>query len=189
MNRRPFSAVLLAAVAAVSLTGCGLLGPTSDSSTGAAPQPTPSAQPTASVQPTTDAPADSGLGDSVKDSGDIPDPCTLLTESQVKSLTGRGITQIDEDGADAGAASRYCQWQQESGQLAVTLSRTTQADYDLVIDEATPVDGLGEKAFTLAGHLHVLYGTVQVDVYSRGDSDEENIAKARKVVEVLLPKI
>jgi hypothetical protein len=170
---RPFSAVLIAAVAVAALTGCGFLGSTSDRA--AAPQPTGSSS--------------SGLGDSVKDAGDIPDPCTLLSEPEVKELTGRDITQIDEDGAEPGEATRFCQWQQPAGQLAVFLSRTTPADYDLVIEEAKPVDGLGEKAFELAGHLYVLYGTVQVDVYARGDSDEENLAKARKVVNVLLPKI
>jgi hypothetical protein len=181
LTPRPFSAVLIAAVAVASMTGCGLLGSTSDSTTSAA-QPTPAtAAPTGS--------SSSGLGDSVKDAGVIPDPCTLLSESEVKKLTGREITQKDEDGAEPGEAARFCQWQQAGGQLAVFLSRTTPADYDLVIEEATPVDGLGEKAFTLAGHLYVLYGTVQVDVYSRGDSDAQNLSKARDVVNVLLPKI
>jgi hypothetical protein len=183
LTPRPFSAVLIAAVAAAALTGCGLLGSTSDSTTSAA-QPTP-----ATEAPAPTGSASSGLGDSVKDAGVIPDPCTLLSESEVKELTGRDITQIDEDGVEPGETARFCQWQQAGGQLAVFLSRTTPADYELTIEEATPVDGLGEKAFDLAGHLYVLYGTVQVDVYSRGDSDEENLAKARKVVNVLLPKI
>ncbi len=56
----------------------------------------------------------------------IPDPFTLLSDAEVSTLTGRDITQIDKDGVDATASTRYCQWQQSSGQLAVFLSRTTQ---------------------------------------------------------------
>lgn len=33
--------------------------------------------------------------------GAIPDPCTLLSDAEVTELTGRDITQIDRDGADA----------------------------------------------------------------------------------------
>ena len=166
---------LVVAITTFSLTGCGVI----DQASGA---------PAATTATTTPA-SDSGLGDSVKDSGDIPDPCTLLSDDQVTSLTGRDISQKDEDGAKDGDATRFCQWQQPSGQLAVFLSRTTESDWQTTIAEAEPVDGIGEKAFTLAGHLYVLYGTVQVDVYNRGDSDEENLDKAKKIVEVLLPKI
>ncbi|MFI7599198.1 DUF3558 family protein [Actinoplanes sp. NPDC049681] len=172
----------LAALAAIAaLSGCGALPATGSP---AGPQPTPS--------------SDSGLGDSGKDSssaesgkdsGDIPDPCTLLSDAEVKSLTGRGISQRDEDGAQAGDASRFCQWQQPDGQLAVFLARTTESDFEVKIAEAEPVDGVGEDAFSLAGHLYVLHGTVSIDVYSRGDSDEENIDKAKRIAKVLIPKI
>jgi Protein of unknown function (DUF3558) len=163
---------LLVALAVVSLTGgCGLL----DSAVAA---------PTAAPSPT----ADSGFG-SVKDSGDIPDPCTLLDEDEVTHLTGREITQVDEDGAGPGAITRFCQWQQESGQLAVFLSRTTPADFQVTVDDAEPVDGVGEDAFLHSGHLYVLYGTVQLDVYSRGGSDTQNLTDARQVAKALLPRI
>ena len=171
--KRPLSAIA-AVVTFVSLTGCSLLERAQ-----AAPAPTPAA---------TTPSSESKIG-SVKESGDIPDPCTLLSDDEVKELTGREISQKDEDGAAPGDAARFCQWQQPGGQLAVFLSRTTQSDYDVQIDGAKEVDGLGEKAFTLAGHLYVLYGTVQVDVYSRGDSDEENLKKEKDVVNVLLPQI
>ena len=91
----------------------------------------------------------------MKDGEDLPDPCTLLSEAEVRPLTGRTITQIDRDDAE-GEATRFCQWQQE---------------------------------FELAGHLYVLYGTVQVDVYSRGDSDAENLGKATKVATTVMPRI
>lgn len=168
---------IVAAVATFSLTGCGVLA----SASGSTPAPTPTA--------TTKATSDSGLGDSAKDSGDLPDPCTLLSDEQVTSLTGREVSQRDEDGAKDGDATRYCQWQQPSGQLDVFLSRTTESDFQTTLPDAEPVDGIGDKAYSLSGHLFVLYGTVQLDVYSRGDSDAENLAKEKKVVEALLPKI
>jgi hypothetical protein len=182
--KRPLSAAALVAalVTALSLTGCSLL---EQAQAAPDPIPTPSAT-SATTEPTPSA--ESKVG-SVKDEGDLPDPCTLLSDEQVKELTGRGITQRDEDGASAGDATRYCQWQQPGGQLAVFLSRTTPADYEIQIDGATEVDGLGERAYTLAGHLYVLYGTVQVDVYVRGDSDEVNLRKEKDVVGVLLPQI
>jgi hypothetical protein len=173
MNRRPFSVLVAVAATLVALTGCGVLDDSAST-----PSPTPS-----KAAPTT------GLGDSVKDAGDLPDPCTLLSEAEVTRLTGRGITRIDEDGGASGDEARFCQWQQPSGQLAVFLARTSADDFKVKIAEATPVDGVGEDAFELAGHLYVLYGTVSIDVYNRGDSDEENLAKAKEIVKVLIPKI
>ncbi|MEV4702379.1 DUF3558 family protein [Actinoplanes sp. NPDC049316] len=172
-------AALVAAVCVVSATGCGAV-------TGADAAPAPTAtRPAPSPTPS----SASGLGDSVKDSGDIPDPCTLLSDAEVESLTGRGITRTDEDGAKPGDTTRFCQWQQPGGQLAVFLSRTTESDFTVTIDGATPVDGVGEDAFALAGHLYVLYGTVSIDVYARGDSDDENLAEAKKIAKVLMTRI
>ncbi|MFI5930921.1 DUF3558 family protein [Actinoplanes sp. NPDC051494] len=166
MNRH----LAVAAVALAVLSGCG-----STVSPAAPPAATPS--------------ANSGLGDSVKDAGDLPDPCTLLSDAEVTSLTGRDITQTDVDGAEADSTTRFCQWQQSGGQLAVFLSRTTEADFDTVIEGAEPVDGVGEDAFTLAGHLYVLYGTVSIDVYVHGDSDEENLDKARETAKTVIPRV
>jgi hypothetical protein len=55
--------------------------------------------------------------------------------------------------------------------------------------EATAVDGVGEDAFTLAGHLYVRDGAVSIDVYSRGDSDTENLSKAKRIAWALIPKL
>ena len=169
----------LAALVTVALTaGCGLESVTINGGSPTAP-------------PTADAPtADAGQAkNSVPDSGDLPDPCTLLSRSQVQALTGREITQVDEDGAEPGATTRYCQWQQNGGQLALLLSRTTDEGFRTTVAEAEPVDGVGEDAYAFAGHLYVLYGTVQVDVYSRGASDERNLADAKQVAGVVIPKI
>jgi hypothetical protein len=99
------------------------------------------------------------------------------------------VTEVDTDGAEAGAAVRYCQWQQASGQLAVFLSHTTEADFDAETGDGTPVDGIGDEAAGLAGHLYVRSGSVQFDVYVRGDDDNQNLAKAKKIVEVLMGRI
>ncbi|MFC7534211.1 DUF3558 family protein [Actinoplanes sp. GCM10030250] len=172
--------VALAALVAVAFTGgCGVL-----ESAAAGSLPTPAAP---SASSPTASPEEGSV--SVKDSGDLPDPCTLLSKSEVVDLTGREITQIDEDGAEAGEATRYCQWQQSGGQLAVFLSRTTPADFDVTIDEAEWVDGVGQDAYAHSGHLYVLYGTVQIDVYSRGGSDSQNLTDAKQVAKVVIPRI
>jgi hypothetical protein len=184
MNRcRPLAA-LTTVIALAALTGCGLVGRTTAADPGS-----PATAPTTTSATTPPPSAASGLGDSVKNSGDIPDPCGLLTKQQVTGLTGRDVTQIDEDGLRPGEENRYCQWQQSGGQLAVFLGRTTEGDFKIKIADATPVDDVGQDAFQLAGHLYVLYGTVSIDVYSRGDSDAENLAEATAVAKAVIPLI
>ena len=187
-RRRPLTAFVTTAAACFALTGCGVA---EDASAGDA-APAPAAAPTTATKDATAAPSptsDSGLGTSVKDSGDIPDPCTLLTKKQVSDLTGREITQVDQDGQQSGNDTRFCQWQQAGGQVALFLSRTTEADFQLRVAEAKPVDGVGQDAFELSGHLYVLYGTVSIDVYSRGDSDEENLREATAIAKKVIPQI
>ncbi|WP_433832577.1 DUF3558 family protein [Actinoplanes sp. CA-015351] len=181
--------VALAVLATTSLSsGCGLL---ESASAGAAPatEATAKAHPAASA-PAPDKSEDTGATrTSVKDEGDIPDPCTLLSEAEVTGLTGRIVSQIDEDGVESGESARFCQWQQEGGQLAVFLSRTTPADFQVTVADAQWVDGVGEDAYAHSGHLFVLHGTVQVDVYSRGASDEQNLADAKQVAKLLISRI
>ncbi|MEU8665254.1 hypothetical protein AB0C31_52650, partial [Actinoplanes philippinensis] len=193
--------VALTAVVAVAFTGgCGVLGSAAGASdiVSAAPESTEAPLPTpASGKPrsgksdsgkTGAGKSDSGRSHSVKDAGELPAPCTLLGEDEVVDLTGREITQIDEDGGAPGDPTRYCQWQQSGGQLAVFLSRTTADDFQVTIDEAEWVDGVGQDAYTHSGHLYVLYGTVQIDVYSRGASDARNLADAKRVATTLIPR-
>ena len=166
------------AVTVVALSGCG-----SDNDTAAQAAPGP-------TSPAASAPAasTSGLG-SVKNAGVIPDPCKLLASTDVVALTGRAVSRTDPDGLQSGEATRYCQWQQTGGQLDVFLNRTSAADFDATVAGAAPVAGVGEKAFSLSGHLYVLYGTVCVDVYARGGSDPENLEIEKKIATVLIPKI
>lgn len=174
--------VALTAVVAVALTGgCGAVG---DAAAG-------SASDIAGISPT---PASGGAGTAptpaatTTSDGDIPDPCTLLTKAEVVDLTSREITQIDDDGGAEG--TRYCQWQQSGGQLAIFLGRTTPGDFAVRNSEAEPVDGLGDDAFWLSGHLFVRHGTVQIDVYSRGaDPESGNRTDAKAVAETLLDRI
>ena len=196
--KRRLAALTLAATTA--LTGaCGLLTPP-------AALPTPTTAPTPPAFPASPdnsagnsappvdnprgstPPADSGLG-SVKDAGDLPNPCTLLMKAQVAELTGRTLIQVDEDGAEPGAATRYCQWQQESGQLVIFVTRTTPADFAVTTANAEPVTGVGDDGYWHSGHLFVLHGTVQLDVYSRGGSDAENLVDAKEVATTLLPAL
>ena len=121
--------------------------------------------------------------------GNIPDPCTLLSDAEVTQLTGRDITQIDKDGADATASTRYCQWQQSSGQLAVFLSRTTSDDFKVAQADSPSIPGIGDDAYSRDGHLYVLVGATQLDVYARGGDEQQSQAEAEKVAAVLLPKV
>ncbi|MEU4158681.1 hypothetical protein [Actinoplanes sp. NPDC026670] len=189
--------VALTAVLAVAFTGgCGVLGNAAAGASDIASNSTPgsrnskatpegkTAEPTPegkTAEPTPSA--------KKKHSTDIPDPCTLLDETEVVDLTHREITQIDEDGGAAGDPTRFCQWQQSGGQLAVFLSHTTPEDFQITIDEAVWVDGVGDDAYAHSGHLYVRSGTVQIDVYSRGASDAKNLADAKAVAETLIPRI
>jgi hypothetical protein len=165
----------------LALGGCA--ADTADSAApAAAPVPASTAGATASPS------AASGMG-SVKDAGDIPDPCTLLTNGDVVDLTARDVTTIDHDGEQNGASTRYCQWQQDSGQLAVFLSRTTEAEFESTIADAQSVDGVGQQAYANSGHLYVLYGSVNIDVYSHGDSEQKNLEVEIEIAKVLIPKI
>jgi hypothetical protein len=122
-------------------------------------------------------------------SADIPDPCTLLSDADVTGLTGRDITQIDKDGGDATATTRYCQWQQSSGQLAVFVSRSSSDDFKFAQAESPSIADLGDDAYWRDGHLFVLTGRIQLDVYARAGDEKQNQAEAEKVAAALLPKV
>ena len=135
-----FSGLAAVAVTTVALSGCGVLqGSGADSGGKAAQAATPA--------PSATAGSTSGLG-SVKDEGDIPDPCTLLTKSDVADLTGREVSRMDDDGQPAGESTRYCQWQQPGGQLDIFLSRTTASDFTTCPAEDSP--GLSRNRMAVA---------------------------------------
>ena len=169
MNRRLGTLIVLI----LALAGCGR---------DAAP---PAAQSTPATEATSSAVAPNPTGEG----GNIPDPCTLLSDAEVTQLTGRDITQIDKDGADATASTRYCQWQQSSGQLAVFISRTTSDDFKVAQADSPSIPGFGDDAYSRDGHLYVLVGAINLDVYARGGDEQQSQAEAEKVAGVLLPKV
>ncbi len=169
MNRRLGIVIVLI----LALAGCGR---------DAAP---PAAQSTPAAEATSSAAAQNPTGQG----GNIPDPCTLLSDAEVTQLTGRDITQIDKDGAEATASTRYCQWQQSSGQLAVFISRTTSDDFKLAQADSPSIPGIGDDAYSRDGHLYVLVGAINLDVYARGGDEQQSEAEAEKVAGVLLPKV
>ena len=134
-------------------------------------------------------PSTSSVQNPTGKAGNIPDPCTLLSDAEVTDLTGRTITQIDKDGADVGATVRYCQWQLASGQLAVFLSRTTKDEFETARADSPSISGVGDDAYWRDGHLFVLVGTIQLDVYVHGGDENQNQADAKKVATALLPKV
>jgi uncharacterized protein DUF3558 len=123
------------------------------------------------------------------ESANIPDPCTLFSDAEVTGLTGRDITQIDKDGGDATATTRYCQWQQSSGQLVVFISRTDSEDFKFTQADSPSIAGIGDDAYWRDGHLFVLVGRTQLDVYARSGDEQQNQAEAEKVAGALLPKV
>jgi Protein of unknown function (DUF3558) len=179
--RRGARATALAGAVAVALSGCAAFG---------ADRRPDVVTPTAATTPTAgSSAATSGFG-SGADDGALPEPCTVLTRAEVTDLTGRAITQIDEDDADPAEPTRYCQWQQDGGQLALVLSRTTETDFRAQIADGQPVDGVGDEAFQQAGHLYVRSGTIQVDVYVHGgDTEDRNLTDATAVAKVVLSKL
>jgi Protein of unknown function (DUF3558) len=146
----------------------------------------PAAQSTSSAtEATSSAVAQNPQGEG----GTFPDPCTLLSDAEVTEMTGRDITSIDKDGTDATASTRYCQWQQSSGQLAVFLSRTTSGDFTVAQADSPTIPGMGDGAYSRDGHLYVLVGTTALDVYARGGDEQQSQAEAERVAGALLPKV
>src|SRR6476646_5104590 len=108
MNRR----LGITVVVILALAGCGR---------DASPPAAQSTSATAAASSSAVAQTPTGEG------GNIPDPCTLLT--------------------DAGASTRYCQWQQSSGQLAVFLSRATSDDFTGARADSPSIPGIGDDAY------------------------------------------
>lgn len=145
----------------------------------------PAAQSSSAAEATSSVPAQNPQGEG----GNIPDPCTLLSDAEVTELTGRNITQVDRDAEEANASTRYCQWQQSSGQLAVLITRTSVDDFKFAQADSPSIPGIGDDAFWRDGHLYVLVGTSHLDVYSRGADDAQSQAEAERVAGALLPKV
>ncbi|OBA88495.1 hypothetical protein A5662_25210 [Mycobacteriaceae bacterium 1482268.1] len=146
----------------------------------------PAAQSTASAP---EASSSVAVGNPASENADIPDPCTLLSDTEVTGLTGRDIVQIDKDGGDTTASTRYCQWQQSGGQLAVFVTRTSPADFAITQAGTPSIPEIGDGAYWRDGHLFALVRRVQLDVYASGGDEQQNQAEAEQVAQALLPKV
>ncbi|WP_033342509.1 hypothetical protein [Catenuloplanes japonicus] len=197
MFRRRALPLLAAAVFAVpALSGCILVStenpePAAPPATTAAPTPASaaSAVPTPTGLPKS-LPTLPSLPGGAKNTGDsIGDPCELLNRAEVIALTARQISQIDKDGLDKTAATRYCQWQLSEGQLAIFVTGTTAADFKIQAKAGDAVAGVGDSAFTQSGHLFVLAGDTQLDVYARVGDDAQNLRVAKMVADRVIPRL
>ncbi|MDG6107182.1 DUF3558 family protein [Dactylosporangium aurantiacum] len=184
MSRHRTLAATALLTSALSLAGCGVLGgagntPTPAATTGAAAAKSGAPAATKSAPAPTKSAAPAGL----------PDICTLLTRSEVTGLTGQKVTLMTNEGGDTGGA-RYCQWQLTSGQLDVTVNVETRQQFDVQNKEAQQVAGIGEAAYSLAGHLYVYAGGKVVDVYATSaGNDAGNLKVERRTAEAVLPKL
>jgi len=163
---------------ALSLAGCGVLDKAGDT-------PTPGA---AAPGPTSGA-ASTPAGKKSAGPVSLPDICTLLTKAEVTSLTGQKVTLMSNEGGNSPGA-RYCQWQLSNGQLTVTVNVETRQQFDVQNKEAVRVDGIGEAAYSLAGHLYVYAAGKVVDGYATSaGTDAGNLKVERRAVEAVLPKL
>ncbi len=176
MPRHRILAATALLTGALSLAGCGVLGGT----TADTPTPAP-----ATTGGTASAPAAS------KKAGQagLPDICTLLTKAEVNTLTGQKVTLMSNEGGNS-AGTRYCQWQLTNGQLTVAVDVETRQQFDVQNKEAVQVDGIGEAAYSLAGHLYVYANGKAVDAYATSaGNDAGNLRVERRAIEMVLPKL
>ena len=72
---------------------------------------------------------------------------------------------------------------------AVFLSRATSDDFKVAQADSPSIPGIGDDAYSRDGHLYVLVGATQLDVYARGGDDPQNQVEAEKVAALLIPKV
>ena len=186
MSRLRLPALAAVVLGALALTGCA-----QDSGTTTTAQPSagsPAASASTSKKASAKASASTAATSSAR-SGALPNICTLLTKADVTGLTGEQVTLMSDEGGNSPGA-RYCQWQLSQGQLTVTVNLETRAGFDTRNKESKPVAGIGETAYTLAGHLYVFEDGRDVDVYvSSESSDPANLAVARQTAVKVLPRL
>ena len=174
MSRRTLNNVVAGAAIAVfglvSLAGCKIPGKSDD-------KPATTSGATASGSPGVDS------------GSSLPDICTLLSKEDVAGLTGHTVTQMSNEGGNSSNA-RYCQWQLTEGQLNVQVDNETREQFDVRNQQSTTVDGIGETAYTLAGHLYVYQAGKVVDVYATSStSDSANLAVEKETATKVLAKL
>jgi Protein of unknown function (DUF3558) len=174
MSRRTLNNVVagtaIAVFGLVSLAGCKIPGKSDD-------KPATTSGATASGSPGVDS------------GSSLPDICTLLSKEDVAGLTGHTVTQMSNEGGNSSNA-RYCQWQLTEGQLNVQVDNETREQFDVRNQQSNTVDGVGETAYTLAGHLYVYQAGKVVDVYATSStSDSANLDVEKETATKILAKL
>jgi hypothetical protein len=183
MSRRLRTDLLLLLTGTLALTGCGKTDSPASAGIGAAST-------TASRgDPSTVATATPSDGSTQTSASALPAICTLLTKAEVTSLTGQQVTIMTDEGGNSPNA-RYCQWQLSAGQLTVTVDNESRESFDIRNKQSTPIDGFGETAYTLAGHLYVYDRGRTVDTYaSSASTDSGNLTVEKKTAATVLPRL
>jgi hypothetical protein len=181
--------ITVAAAGALALTACG--GATKAPNGGNVDAPNAAVSGAAGAPGASASPGDAaGATPSTSSSaGALPDICTLLSKAEVTGLTGEQVTIMTNDGGTS-PGSRYCQWQLSTGQLTVTATNETRDGFDIRNKQSTPVDGIGEAAYSLAGHLYVHAQDRTVDVYvSSESSDDADLRVEKDTAAKVLPRL
>jgi hypothetical protein len=172
----------IAAAGALALSGCGGGETPSGGNVGgpAATTSSAAATPSDATQPAPSTPTSASA---------LPDICKLLTKAEVTDLTGEQVTIMTDEGGNSPNA-RYCQWQLSAGQLTVTVNNEDRQGFDVRNQQSTSVDGIGETAYSLAGHLYVYEAGRTVDVYvSSEGSASANLAVEKTTAAKVLPRL
>ncbi len=180
--RRPLPAVL-AAAAAVAVAGCA------SSSKSAAPASTPSAAAVTTAAAVASAPVADGSSAAAgtSDTGSVPDPCTLVTQSDVATALGSAVQPGQAQELTAPLGGKSCTWTTGSAPLhSIVISVPTDKTITVPGETAavllqqdvttlgaaqglTLQPALGDKGYVGYGkagsdNAHVLEGDVLLDV-------------------------
>ncbi len=69
------------------------------------------------------------------------------------------------------------------------IARSNADEFTVAQADSPSIAGIGDDAYWRDGHLFVLVGRTQLDVYARGVDEQQNQAEAEKVAAALLPKV
>ncbi|GAA0733605.1 hypothetical protein Drose_20605 [Dactylosporangium roseum] len=191
-SRLQLPALTAVALGALALAGCDRPGSGTSAQPSAAPASSAaSAGPSASGVKASPSGRTSGKasGPASRKAAALPDICTLLSKAEVTGLTGEQVTLMTDEGGGS-PASRYCQWQLSQGQLTVSVIFEDRGGFDTRNKESKPVSGVGDTAYSLAGHLYVWEDGLAVDVYASSESsDAANLGVERQTALKVLPRL
>lgn len=162
--RRAVVTASVTALAMAALTGC--LDSKDEPKSPAAAASSPSAPPTS--EPTAGPTASQA-------NASLPDVCVLLNKEEASALLKKPVSTLTPDNK---ATENGCDYDES---LSVTVSATTQAEFDSAAEGYPKVNGVGDGACTVSGVLWVRHGTTKITVIA-GVGDGGRVAIARKVM-------